>query len=146
MSRPVQDVRELFAAKGIRTTAQRLAVYQYLVEHPIHPTAATIFAGLNSRYPTMSRATVYNALEVLTRKGLVQQLDLGEGVNRYDGNPDFHVHVICRACGQVEDVEGDGALTDLERRVAQRLGFSVEERRFELFGLCRRCAAAKRPR
>ena len=137
----VEDVRALFASRGLRTTAQRLAVYEYLQEHPTHPTAATIYEDLSRRYPTMSRATVYNTVEVLTDLGLVQELDLGGGVHRYDGNPEFHVHLVCTACGEIQDVEGDRALDAATARVAARVGFAVQERRLELLGVCRRCAA-----
>lgn len=134
-------MRDLLAARGLRTTAQRLAVYQYLLQHRTHPSAAKIYEDLSRDYPTMSRATVYNTLDLLVGLGLVQQLDLGGGMARYDGNPEFHVHVVCEVCGSVADVEVDGALESLEGRIASRLGFTVSARRYELFGRCQRCSA-----
>jgi len=140
----LEEVRSLLIARGLRVTAQRLAVYQYLLQHRTHPSAARIYEDLSREYPTMSRATIYNTLDLLAGLGLIQQLDLGDGTSRYDGNPDFHVHVVCRVCGSVADVEVGRSLAKLEGRIASQLGFAVSSRRYELFGLCRRCAAAGR--
>lgn len=140
-ARSLEEVRDLLASRGLRTTAQRLAVYRYLLHHRTHPSAAKIYEDLSREYPTMSRATVYNTLELLVSLGLVQQLDLGVGMARYDGNPEFHVHVVCETCGSIADVEVDGTLAALEGRIASNLGFTVSGRRYELFGRCQRCAA-----
>ncbi|MHB9144656.1 MAG: Fur family transcriptional regulator [Symbiobacteriia bacterium] len=137
----VADIRALFASRGLRTTAQRLAVYEYLQEHPTHPTAATIYDGLSRRYPMMSRATVYNTVDVLAQVGLVQRLDFGTGTHRYDGNPDFHVHLVCSGCGNIQDVEGGRALDAAAGKLAASAGFTVQDRRYELIGLCHRCVA-----
>jgi len=139
----LEEVRSLLTARGLRVTAQRLAVYQYLLQHRTHPSAARIYEDLSREYPTMSRATVYNTLDLLVSLGLIQQLDLGGAMNRYDGNPEFHVHVVCQTCGSVADVEVDGSLAGLEGGIASRLGFTISSRRYELFGLCRRCAAGR---
>ncbi len=140
-SRSLEEVRDLLAARGLRTTAQRLAVYRYLLQHRTHPSAAKIYEDLSRDYPTMSRATVYNTLDLLVGLGLVQQLDLGGAMARYDGNPEFHVHAVCETCGSIADVEVDGALASLEGRIASRLGFTVSARRYEILGRCQRCTA-----
>lgn len=64
-----QEIQSLLRANGVRPTQQRVAVYQYLAAHPIHPTAETIYRELIAQYPGFSRATVYNSLHKLAEAG-----------------------------------------------------------------------------
>ncbi len=90
--------------KGLRVTQQRVAVLEYLLSTPKHPTAEDVGAAVNRLVPTASRASVYNVLHSLKECGLIDELVLGDAVARYDANLDRHHHFICRACGAVEDV------------------------------------------
>ena len=53
----------------------------------------------------MSLATVYKALKTLVEVELIQEINVGEGNFRYDGNSNDHCHVQCLACGRVDDLE-----------------------------------------
>ena len=66
-------IAETLQAHGVRATQQRVAVYEYLLLHPIHPTADMIFTALLPRYPTFSRTTIsvsYTHLDVYKRQVL----------------------------------------------------------------------------
>lgn len=68
------DTRTLAAAlsaAGLRPTQQRIAVYAYLLAHPTHPTADTIYQAMAAEYPTFSRTTIYNSLRALSAAGLM---------------------------------------------------------------------------
>ena len=64
---------------GYKVTHQRLVVLDYLQRSREHPSAEVIYSDLKERYPTISLATIYNTLEMLTKVGLV--LDLGARKN-----------------------------------------------------------------
>ncbi len=56
-------------------------------------------------FPSLSRATVYNTLELLSRLGEIQQLTVTDKKARYDPNPKPHHHFFCRRCGRLLDIE-----------------------------------------
>ena len=62
---------EKLSEKNIRPSLQRMAVYGFLVENPIHPTVDTIYQALHPEIPTLSKTTVYNTLKQLVDCGLV---------------------------------------------------------------------------
>ena len=55
---------------GVRPSVQRVAVYSYLCEHPVHPTVETLYASLSPEYPTLSKTTIYNTLKLFEEKKL----------------------------------------------------------------------------
>ena len=94
----MDDIILTFKEKKLKLTPQRLAVYQYLKSTSEHPSAETIYKALQPNYPTMSLATVYKTLKTLVEIGLVQELNVGEGNFRYDGNCSEHGHIQCILC------------------------------------------------
>ena len=126
--------------KGLRVTQQRVAVLEYLLATPKHPTAEEVGAAVNRLVPTASRASVYNVLHSLKESGLIDELVLGDAVARYDANLDRHHHFICRACGAVEDVPFETFQEAPRPRLAD--GHTVEDYTVTLRGVCPRCAKA----
>ena len=88
---------------GLRVTPQRVAVYEYLLTHPIHPSAETIYEAVVKQYPHFSRTTIYNSLHALEEAGLLQVIAVKTGENRFDGNPAPHGHFRCTKCERVLD-------------------------------------------
>ena len=96
------------ARRGIRATAQRLSVYEYLFDHRTHPTAEGIYEELIGDNPSFSRTTVYNALHVLENSGMIRSLSIEAGEMHYDANPDDHGHFLCTRCRRIYDFPIDG--------------------------------------
>ena len=63
---------------NIKPSVQRMAVLDYLMTHHTHPTADTIFNALYPSIPTLSKATVYNTLNLLTEHGVIQMITIDE--------------------------------------------------------------------
>lgn len=124
--------------RGLRVTLPRVAVMEYLLSTPAHPTAEEVGSAVNRRVPTASRASVYNVLHSLSAAGLVEELVFEDAVARFDANLGRHHHFICRACGGVEDVPWD-ALPLAPRRTLPS-GHAVETCSVTLKGLCPSCA------
>ena len=76
-----KKVTELLREKGFKVTPQRLAVYDVLSRTKAHPNAETIYNKLQPNYPTMSLATVYKTLDILSEIGLVQVLNVARRVS-----------------------------------------------------------------
>ena len=83
---------------GISPTVQRVAVYDLLHDHPAHQTAEDVYNSLQKTLSTISLATVYNTLNVLTAKGAIWELRIEDGVSRYDANLRSHAHFKCVDC------------------------------------------------
>lgn len=124
---------------GMRRTAQRHGILEYLSQAAVHATADEIFAALNERFPLVSRATVYNTLRDLTRAGLVRELPWEGKAARYDANLHRHHHFVCDSCGTVEDV----AWFDVPDASSRAAGENREVRAYEVTirGFCGRCRA-----
>jgi Fur family peroxide stress response transcriptional regulator len=124
--------------RGLRVTQQRVAVLEFLLATPKHPTAEEVGAAVNRIVPTASRASVYNVLHSLKESGLIDELVLDDAVARYDANLDRHHHFICRACGTVADVPFETFREAPRPRLAE--GHVVEDYTVTLRGICPRCA------
>lgn len=136
----VDKVCAQLRTEGRRITPQRRAIVRVLLEVDSHLTADQILRRVRRRLPSISPATVYNTLHELAEMGLVQELDLGLGLEerRYDIVTEKHDHMICLGCGRVEDVPRRSELYPL---LNQDHGFSVVDRRVIYLGYCPDCAS-----
>jgi Fur family peroxide stress response transcriptional regulator len=128
---------DLCRERGVRVTAQRLAVYRALAEDLSHPTADALYSKLRQEVPGMSQATVYRTLESLEKEGLIRRVSAPEAKGRFDANVENHQHLVCRACGSFSDV----TLPAYSKgKVPAVTGFTIEEVDVRLVGLCKSCA------
>jgi Fur family transcriptional regulator, peroxide stress response regulator len=127
---------------GVRMTPQRHAILNFLMSSMNHPTADEIYKALETTFPNMSVATVYNNLRVFKDAGLVSELTYGDASSRFDANMTQHYHIICRECGQITDFEYP-SLYDVEMRAANSTGYQVDSHRMEMYGICPGCAQEK---
>lgn len=116
---------------GIQPSAQRVAVGDYVLATDTHPTAEQVWSEVRARLPVISRATVYNSLNLLVRKGLLRQIQLAEGKIGFDPNLEPHHHFIDEATGVVIDVAWDALEV---RRVEALRGLEVREYQVVLRG------------
>jgi Fe2+ or Zn2+ uptake regulation protein len=100
--------RDLFAKHNLRCTRHRQALYEALRACRTHPTAEELYRMTQcdcamTTGPTMSRATVYNTLEVLCRAGLIRRLPTTNGC-RFDADISDHLHLRFRDTQEIRDV------------------------------------------
>ena len=133
-----KQVTDLLRERGFKVTPQRLAVYKVLSGTTAHPNAEAIYNKLQPKYPTMSLATVYKTLDILSELGLVQVLNVGEESFRYDANTESHPHVHCTSCGRVDDIFGvDDA--GFMSEVSSKTVYSLESKQFYFYGIFPDC-------
>jgi len=124
-------------AAGYRITPQRLAIIGIVSESDQHLSVEQIYRQVQKDFPTTSLATVYNTLERLKEMDEVLVLP-SSGGSRYDGrNPEPHPHLICTACGRIEDLEID--LRTTAELVAAERGYANVRHRLEFSGVCPQC-------
>jgi Fur family ferric uptake transcriptional regulator len=106
--------------------------------------AQEIHDGLRGEDARVGIASVYRALEGLDQLGLIQRIDLGDGVARFEparSGGEHHHHLVCEDCGKVEPFE-DSALEAALERVAGGRGFAVGGHDVLLRGACGECRPA----
>jgi Fe2+ or Zn2+ uptake regulation protein len=128
---------EMLRDVGLVPTIQRLAVLDWLTKTRIHPTADQVLAAIRKEYPSISRATVYNTLDALTKAGMVLRLSVDPTVARYDADLGPHAHFRCRICERIYDIplNGDGPLDGSVD------GHVIESVRTYAYGVCASCQA-----
>ncbi|MFM7743757.1 MAG: Fur family transcriptional regulator, partial [Verrucomicrobiota bacterium] len=100
----MRDPEATLRQHQLPVTAQRLAVMRAVSHHP-HATADAIAEHAREEIGAISRQSVYNVLNVLTDKGIIRRIQPADSPARYEDRVgDNHHHLVCRACGQTEDV------------------------------------------
>ncbi|RJX36515.1 MAG: transcriptional repressor [Desulfarculus sp.] len=127
----------------LRMTTQRQVIMEELHKVKSHPTAGELCQMVRRRLPRISLGTVYRNLDILSRSGLIQKLDVAGQEMRFDGDIRDHYHLRCLECGGVSDVEM-ALLTDIDQEVEKASGFEVLGHRLEFVGRCPSCRRDKR--
>ena len=125
-------------APKLRMTTQRRVILEELKKLKTHPTAGDLCNIVRNRIPRISLGTVYRNLEILTRQGLVQKLDVGGFEMRFDGEPANHYHLRCLKCGRVDDVDLE-VMKGLDKKFKLKTDFKVLGHRLEFVGVCPTC-------
>ncbi len=125
-------------ARGKKVTPQRRFIFQALEkESHRHPTAEEILKIVRKTLPDVSLTTVYNTLHNLVEMELLRQVDLGEGMTRFDTNTDIHHHLLCKRCGRLEDIHRQFRGVALPKEDAR--GFVVTSHQVIFEGVCPDC-------
>ena len=101
------DLISQLQGAGIQPSAQRLAVAGYVLATDAHPSADEVLEQVQGNFPMLSRATVYNTLNLFVEKGLLRQLVLAEGRTVFDPRLEPHHHFIDDDSGKIEDIPWD---------------------------------------
>jgi Fe2+ or Zn2+ uptake regulation protein len=125
--------------RGQRVTSQRLVIGRLLRELDRHVTAEEVLRRASEQLPGVSLPTVYATLDLLTELGEARRVSVG-GPVLYDPRTNDHVHLRCRICGRVEDLEVD---VDTARalKAARATGFDAEGAELVVEGRCAECAS-----
>lgn len=134
----LRDALDTLKSTGVRITPQRHAILEFIIQSMSHPTADDIYKALESKFPSMSVATVYNNLRVFREAGLVKELTYGDSSSRFDFVTNDHYHMICDACGKIVDFHYPG-LDEVEHLASHLTGFNVSYHRMEIYGVCPTC-------
>ena len=147
MKQRIERIKKQLHSQGYKLTPQREATLLVLLEREEdHLSAEEVFLLVKEKAPDIGLATVYRTLELLSELKIVDKINFGDGVSRYDlrkeGAEHFHHHLVCMECGSVEEIIED-LLGDVEKIVEDDWGFEVKDHRLTFHGICKQCQAAK---
>jgi Fur family ferric uptake transcriptional regulator len=138
-----EQALQALEGRGRRSGGARRAVVELLGDEGCCLTAQEIFDRLRSGGRKVGIATVYRVLEQLSDRRLVQRIDVGSGIARYEAahpGGEHHHHLVCDDCGKVEAF-ADEELEAVIHVVERRTGYSIAGHDVVLRGACRDCAA-----
>jgi len=118
-------------ARGIQPSAQRVAIARYVLHTSEHPSADEVWARVRKRFPMVSRATVYNTLNLFVKKRLLREFVLVEDRVVFDPNVERHHHFIDDATGEIQDVPWESLTVSRVERLKQ---YQVDEYQVVLRG------------
>ena len=136
-----ERAHERLRETGRRSGAARAAVVEVLAGESCCLSAHEIHGRLRAEGRVVGVASVYRALDQLFALELVQRVDVGDGVARFEraGGDDHHHHVVCDDCGKVEPFADES----LERAITSasgRLDYAVQTHEIVLHGACTDCS------
>ena len=133
------DLADQLRSRGLRLTPQRQLVLD-AVTLLGHSTPDQVHAAVAQKAAGVNITTVYRTLELLEELGLVTHAHLSHGAPTYHAvGEQQHVHLVCRACGGVDEVEPE-LLAPLAHTLRQSRSFVVDIGHVALFGVCAGCA------
>ena len=143
MSKQVDFYLTTLRNAGHRITDQRYAICDYLAQTDKHPTPYQVYTDISTLHPEISRATVYNTLNVLQQLGAIVEINFGTNHTHYETDPSPHVNLICLRCHSVVDYHS--AVADQFTKNAEfvslqeAIGFQVMATKVDVLGLCHAC-------
>ena len=124
--------------KGLKITPQRLAIIDVLIEQGnFHPGARLLYNEAKMKKKSLSLSTTYATLNEFSRHGIIKTLQFDKMEDRYDGNLEEHINLICERCKKILDYNVPIPIDP--KRVAKKTGFLITDARLEYYGLCREC-------
>jgi Fur family ferric uptake transcriptional regulator len=130
--------REFLGKKGLRVTNQRLAIFEAAFNSTDHFIAEELLEQARAIDRSVSRATVYRSLPILTESGVVREIDVGRDYKFYLANKGQrmdHAQVVCTDCDKIYEIEAP-FLEWYARSIAQKVGLVADSQRLQVYAHC----------
>ncbi len=137
-------VKEIFAnymkQKGHRKTPERFAILAEIYEHNEHFDVETLFVFMKNKNYQVSRATIYNTVDLLLGCGLVVKHQFGKNIAQYEKAFECsqHDHLICQSCGRVAEF-CDPRVQQIQTTVGELMEFKINYHSLYFYGICKKC-------
>ena len=135
-----QSLTSFLKERKLRNTPERIEILEEVMKSTGHFDADDLHGKLRAKGAKVSRATVYNTLDLLLECGLISKYRFGENHSRYEkafGRP-RHDHLICLSCGDIIEFVNE-KLNKLQDEVCREKNFKVQNATLQIFGLCSKC-------
>ena len=125
---------------GLKITLPRVKILQILASSEVHHVSAEdVYKLLLQNSEEIGLATVYRVLTQFEQAGLVIRHNFEGGHSVFELSSDkHHDHIVCLRCGRVEEF-ADDEIEQLQRKIADKLGFELTDHNLNMYGLCQEC-------
>lgn len=138
----LSELLETLKANGLRVTQPRIAMLECLLHAPQPMSIDEVRTQAGPGREELIWTTVYRFLLELERLKLVRRVHVSESLAHFELSLPHrhHDHLVCNGCGTVKTLEESCPVTELERRIASRYGFTEVTHSLEFHGLCPSCS------
>ena len=132
----LNDIQKKLSGTGLKSTPQRLIIYDTLYGMDNHPTPEMVYEIVKEKNPGISLGTVYKTLETFVSVGLAEKVMTGEGYLRFDARTENHNHIYLTDTNEILDFEDDSLnklLTEYFKRKSIN-NLSIKDIRIQVMG------------
>jgi len=142
MTQPQSEkIVEELRVKGQRITKLRKGLLSLLSHKHAVLSAPEIMKALAKKNLVVNKTTIYRELDFLLSHDVIREVDLLDGLKRYElKDSGHHHHIVCTSCRKIECVEMHDDLCTLEKKISARYKFKIESHVLEFFGICNLCS------
>jgi Fur family ferric uptake transcriptional regulator len=133
-----ENLREYLKNGNHRVTPERFIVLDAALDFKEHFSADELYASMKSSKLKVSRATVYNTLDLLADCSLLTIRNFGDKMKRYESSfsKQSHDHLICINCGKIVEFTSE-QVGEIYKNVCSKLGFEPVNYSFNIFAKCK---------
>lgn len=144
----IEEVKDIFAThlekNGLRKTPERFTILEEIYSREDHFEAETLYVDIKNKRFNISRATVYNTLDLLNSCDLIKKHQFGKNLAQYEKSYGYkqHDHIICVKCNKVVEF-CDPRIQQIKNLMGGLLDFEITHHSLNLFGYCPGCRNKK---
>jgi Fur family ferric uptake transcriptional regulator len=127
-------------ANNLKLTSHRELILETFLENEGHRSVEDIYHAVKAIDPRIGYTTVYRMMKLMIRCGLAREIELADGITRYEHlfNHEHHDHLICMECGNSIEFYNP-EIEALQDAASAHLGFKVMDHKLQIYGVCSNC-------
>lgn len=130
---------QLLKSSNLKNTTQRMHILEVIDTYG-HITIDDIYLEVSKIHSSLSLATVYKNIILMTQNGILTEVPMIGEKSKYEVAKSDHMHLICTKCNEVTDRPFDEVALSRATRSANDCGFRLMYGRVNLYGLCQSCS------